>query len=155
MPQITIDGPQRGVLTQSVPAAVLWPSRMGMIMNRSVIWGEIKVPSPPTREGRGEGNLRVQCRFWLSQVATSHSCSTPSRREDHLPQILNGVAMRSGGGLGPRSGKRSQPKKTCQRGIKPSPRPSRFGGEGRGLDQRGGITGRTSDPCGVQARCNV
>ena len=56
-----------------------------------------QVPSPPTREGRGEGNLRVNIRFWLSQiVARSHSCSTPSRREDHLLQILSGVAMRCG-----------------------------------------------------------
>ena len=60
---------------------------------------EMKVPSPPTREGRGEGNLRGKFRFWLSQVvARSHSCSTSSRRENHLPWGLDGVAMRGGPG---------------------------------------------------------
>jgi hypothetical protein len=57
----------------------------------------IKVPSPPTREGRGEGKLCVKFRFWLSQVVVrSPSCSTPSRREDDLPWILGGVAMWGG-----------------------------------------------------------
>ena len=55
-----------------------------------------KVPSPPTREGRGEGNVRVKSPLCLSQVvARSHSCSTISRREDHLPSILNGVTPRT------------------------------------------------------------
>ena len=99
MPQITIDGPLSGVLTQFVPAVVLWPGPNG---NRHEQFShlrrrEIKVPSPPTREGRGEGNVRVKFPFWSSQVAArSHSCSSMSRREDHLPQILNGVATRGG-----------------------------------------------------------
>ena len=58
VPQITMDGPLSGVLTQFVPAVVLWPGPHG---NRYEQFShlrrrEIKVPSPPTREGRGEGN---------------------------------------------------------------------------------------------------
>ena len=41
--------------------------------------------------------MRVKLRSWSSRVvARSHSCSNPSRHKDHLPQILNGVAVRDG-----------------------------------------------------------
>ena len=54
---------------------------------------EIKVPSPPTREGRGEGKACVKFRFWLSPVvvrspspAPSPTTKTPTRQaQRHEP----------------------------------------------------------------------
>ena len=79
VPQITIDGPPDGVLTQFVPAVVLWPGRRNRHERLShPRRRKVKVPSPPTCEGRGEGNVRGKFPFWLTHVVVrSQSFSTP------------------------------------------------------------------------------
>ena len=120
VPQITMDGPLSGVLTQFVPAVVLWPEPNGNRYEHFShrVWfaertttitfgsrseprqsGEGKSKSPLPRHVRVGERVRlcVKFRFWLSQVvARSHACSPRSRREDDLPSILGGVAVRGG-----------------------------------------------------------